>query len=87
MLRPYQRENDPAMAQMNSARKRRVRPNDWAWHEARMNEGPRGSIRKRGAKSWDQLAAMCAKFVADWERLPDCERIAYAFPLKEDRRG
>jgi hypothetical protein len=68
-------------------RPRRKRlPDTRAWHEAKLAEGPSGFIRARGAKTWDQLSQMCAAMVADWEKRPAAERLAYAFRNPEDRR-
>lgn len=64
----------------------RNRPHNADWHAERLAEGPQGFIRARGAVTWDMLQTMCRKFVADWERLPPAERLAYAFPNPEDRR-
>jgi hypothetical protein len=57
----------------------------WKWHQAMMDEGPGGVIRAKGADSWDKLHEMCARFVRDWEGLPQNERVAYAFPNPEDK--
>jgi hypothetical protein len=61
--------------------------NTRAWH-AMMGAAPdpAGFIAKRGAKTWDQLAATCRAMVADWEKRPEAERLAYAFRNPEDRR-
>ena len=61
---------------------------DRDWHE-RMGAAPdpNGFIAQRGATTWEKLHEMCAKFVKDWERLPERDRRAYAFPNPEDRRA
>jgi len=60
---------------------------DADWHD-RMSAAPdpNGFIAQRGAPTWEKLHDMCAGFVRDWERLPERDRRAYAFPNPEDRR-
>jgi hypothetical protein len=46
---------------------------------------PNGFIARRGARTWDELSAICAAMVEDWERRPRAERLAYAYRNQEDR--
>lgn len=66
---------------------RRRSDRDREWHEAQMAKGPTGQIRQRGVKTWAELSKTCGRFVAAWEAMPECDRKAYAFPNKEDRRA
>ena len=60
--------------------------NTQAWHDAMgAAPDPNSFIARRGAKTWDQLAAMCEAMTAEWESWPEARRRAYAFPNPEDR--
>lgn len=47
---------------------------------------PNGFIARRGARTWEALHLTCARMVADWEKRPEAERLAYAYRNPEDRR-
>lgn len=56
------------------------------WQPMPIDDGlPPPCIRQNGAPTWDAVHNICAKLVADWERLPEYQRVAYAFPNPEDR--
>lgn len=65
----------------------RLNANSRDWHEAMGSApDPKGFIARRGARTWDELSRICAEMVADWEKRPEAERLAYAFRNPEDRR-
>ena len=66
-------------------RRRRRTEHDWAWHEARMNEGPQGLIRESGVKSWDGLHELAIETTNRWLSMSRRDQLFYAFPLPEDR--
>ena len=69
---------------MNHKRRRIV--DDWAWHEARMAEGPFGQVRDVwNVRTWDGLHDLAVNLMNAWKRMPKGERLRYAFPNPEDK--